>query len=49
MNIELATTSILNEPKQYKLTVKASVYNEKNAPEYSTRDVIFISVSAYPY
>ncbi|XP_022085366.1 hemicentin-1-like isoform X2 [Acanthaster planci] len=45
----VATTSTLDKPKQYKLTVKASVYNEQNVFQYATRDIIFISVSAYPY
>ncbi|XP_038063967.1 hemicentin-1-like isoform X2 [Patiria miniata] len=45
----VATTSTLDEPKQYKLTVKASVYDARNVFQYASRHIIFISVSAYPY
>ncbi|XP_071802833.1 hemicentin-1-like isoform X2 [Asterias amurensis] len=45
----VSTTSTLDKPKQYRLTVQANVYDDNNVYKYSTKDIIFISVSAYDY
>ena len=45
----VSTTSTLDKPKQYRLTVQANIYDDNNIYKYSTKDIIFISVSAYNY